>query len=70
MVRKRRRRTFSYYPLQVLPVLLTAQRQHPVGKHPEDYTLLHVGTFNDETAELEMVESIESLGLALNYIKE
>jgi hypothetical protein len=32
---------------------LASGTEHPVGQHPEDYTLFKVGEFNDGTGELE-----------------
>jgi hypothetical protein len=26
--------------------------EHPIGQHPEDYTLIRIGTFDDATGEL------------------
>ncbi len=40
--------------------------QSAFSKHPEDYTLFDIGTFDETTGE--MIPSIaESLGLALNF---
>lgn len=41
--------------------------QHQVGRHPEDYTLFELGTFDDEHALVEMYPAKQSLGNALEY---
>ncbi len=41
--------------------------EHPIGKHPEDYTLLRIGIFDDLTALLNN-EANESLCTALERI--
>lgn len=40
---------------------------HPIGKHPEDYTLFRIGNFDDNTALLNN-EANESLATALERI--
>ena len=40
---------------------------HEVGKHPEDYTLYRVGTFNDTTGKMDG-EELEKLATGLEMI--
>lgn len=40
-----------------------------LNKNPEDYTLYHVGTWNDDTGECEKVDK-ENLGMAADYKRE
>lgn len=39
--------------------------QSNVSKHPSHYTLFHIGTWDDETAQFQMLEAKVSLGTAL-----
>jgi len=39
----------------------------PMGKHPEDYTLFHVGAYNQLTGVLESKAAFESLGNAVTF---
>ncbi len=43
--------------------------EHPVGSHPEDYTLFRIGTFDDSTALINN-EANESLCTALERIAQ
>lgn len=43
---------------------------HQFGANPADYTLFHLGTFNDENAEIEIIQTPQSYGLAIEYIKK
>lgn len=40
---------------------------HAVGKHPEDYTLYRIGSFNDNTGKMEG-ETLEKLTTALECV--
>lgn len=40
---------------------------HAFGKHPSDYTLFHVGEFDDGTAKIEGAKT--SMGTAVEYLK-
>ncbi|WNK13105.1 MAG: nonstructural protein [Microvirus sp.] len=40
------------------------------NKHPEDYTLWHVGGFDDETGILTPEAQPQNLGLANQYLKQ
>lgn len=47
------------------------QAEHPICKHPHDFTLFHIGSWNDETAIFTpLPEGNKNLGLASNYKKE
>ena len=37
------------------------------GKHPEDYTLFHIGDYDDATGKVDNLETPYSIGLALTY---
>lgn len=40
-----------------------------IGQNPNDYTLFHIGYFDDNTALLEALEQPVSLGLAATYVR-
>ncbi len=50
---------------------LVADREHPMGKHPEDYSIFRVGSFNDQNGAL-TVEPPECLvtGMELRSRRE
>ena len=37
---------------------MAVNAEHPIGQHPEDYSLIKVGTWNDGTGEVEDVQNI------------
>ena len=39
-----------------------------VGKHPGDFTLFCIGTYDDSSAELQKFDALENLGVALQYV--
>lgn len=43
--------------------------QTEVGKHPEDFTLFYLGTWDEITAKYSMSNTLISLGVALEYKK-
>lgn len=43
--------------------------KHPIGQHPEDYTLFEIGTFDPQTAKIKMQEAKISLGTAIEHIQ-
>ncbi len=47
---------------------LTGELEHPVGKHPEDYALFRVGTFNDNDGKMIGDESKECLMTGLDAV--
>lgn len=38
-------------------------------KHPEDYTLFEIGSWDDQTAAMEMLPTPHSLGLAVQFVQ-
>lgn len=44
--------------------------QTQLNKFPEDFTLYHIGSFNDENGELSRLDQAVNLGLAAQYRKE
>lgn len=42
---------------------------HMVGQNPGDFTLHHLGSFNDETAEFTLLADPMHLGLGTAYLK-
>lgn len=43
---------------------------HQLCAHPEDFTLFHLGTYNDDNAQFEFLTPMVNLGLASNYKSE
>lgn len=41
---------------------------HQFQAHPEDYTLMRLGTFDDETANIDTLPVPEVLGLGVKYV--
>jgi len=67
----------AYLPPFILPKISMAKRtfsdcvnsnDHQFGAHPEDYTLFTIGTFDDETAQYNLLLTPESLGLGIEYV--
>jgi len=67
----------AYLPPFILPKTSMAKRtfadcvnskDHQFGAHPEDYTLFTIGTFDDETAQYNLLLTPESLGLGVEYV--
>lgn len=46
---------------------ISCDAEHEVGKHPEDYTLYRVGSFNDTTGKMEG-EKLEKLATGLEMV--
>lgn len=66
----------AYLPPFILPTIGMAKRtfadcvnskDHQFGAHPGDYCLVELGTFHDETGEIESHQVPQSLGLGLEY---
>lgn len=66
----------AHLPPFILPAIPMAERtfsdcvnkpDHQFGAHPEDYTLLRIGTFDDETAIIDRLDVPEVLGLGTKY---
>lgn len=55
---------------------LATNLENPIGKHPKDYTLIRIGTFNDVTGELKdeqnrsMITALEAIGASRNVDKQ
>ena len=45
-------------------------KNHPIGKHPEDYCLYYIGQYDDEKGVLIPADKHASLGKAVDYLKE
>lgn len=41
--------------------------EHVFNKHSEDFTLFHLGVFDDQTCKFELLDALTSLGLASEY---
>lgn len=68
----------AYLPPFILPRAEMAKRifsdcinsdDHQFGKHPEDYTLFHLGNWDDDTAEYHLKNAPTSLGVGVEYIR-
>lgn len=42
--------------------------KHAFHTHPKDYTLFHLGSFNDQTATFELFDTAAALGKALDLL--
>lgn len=47
-----------------------ADKTLTLGQFPTDYTLFHLGEFDDSTAHFRMLTAPENLGLAALYLKQ
>lgn len=45
-------------------------RSTEFGKHPEDYTLFELGTFDQRSGEIEVHIAPQALGVGVNFIRE
>ena len=43
-------------------------KEHPIGTAPHDYTLFHIGTWDDKTGELNQPAAKTSMGTAIEYV--
>lgn len=43
---------------------------HAFNQHPEDYTLFHLGQYDDQHATFDITEAKTSLGLASEFVKQ
>jgi len=41
--------------------------EHPFTKNPQDYTLFHLGEWDDQTAHIELLTPARNLGLVSQY---
>jgi len=69
----------AYLPTFMLPTRAMAKRvfsdcvgdpKHAFCKHPGDYTLFAIGTFNDQTAEIVYTGHHQSLGNGVDFINQ
>ena len=44
-------------------------KSHPIGKHPEDYSLYEIGEWDDDAGTVENTTPHKSLGKALDFVK-
>lgn len=42
--------------------------EHQFGKHPEDYTLIQLGLFDDSTGQIQVHEVQKTHGTGINYL--
>lgn len=68
----------AYLPPFILPRAEMAKRifsdcinskDHQFGLHPEDYTLFHLGNWDDENAQYHTKPAPTSMGVGLEYVK-
>lgn len=69
----------AYLPPFIMPQISMAKRifndcvnakDHQFAKHPADYTLFHLGHFDDENAEFSpLPNGRQSLGLGVEYVQ-
>lgn len=69
----------AYLPPFILPKAQMAIRtfsdcvnspEHQFSKHPADYTLFMLGTFDDSTATITLFRGAESLGNGVEFVQE
>lgn len=48
---------------------LANDKTHQFGKYPEDFTLFEIGVFDDTTAHIQLHESKQSLGTAIEFVR-
>lgn len=46
-----------------------ANPQSPLNKHPEDFALYQLGTYNDATGQFENLQQPKQIALADDYVK-
>ncbi|MBT7660362.1 MAG: nonstructural protein [Bacteroidetes bacterium] len=44
--------------------------ESPFAKHPADYTLFELGTYDDQTAKMELLPTPKSLFVAIDFINQ
>lgn len=47
---------------------LCSDVQHTFGKHPEDYTLFELGTYEDDKSSFDIYDTPRSLGVGIELI--
>ena len=48
---------------------VNSQTENQIQKHPEQFTLFHIGEYNDETGNIESLTNIKSLGKGHEYLE-
>lgn len=68
----------AYLPPFILPTLQMGRRafsdcvcdkNHAFNKHPADYTLFYIGTWDEQEGKVTYHEKHESLGNGIDYVK-
>lgn len=44
--------------------------KHPIGEHPEDYTLFCLGCYDDCSGTITLMDIKENLGVGIEYVKQ
>ncbi len=47
---------------------LVSDPEHPIGKHPEDYSIFRLGSFNDQSGDIGPEDPIECLSTGLEMV--
>lgn len=72
-------KAFAYLPPFTLPRVEMAMRtfgdcvnspDHQFGQHPEDFTLMEIGTYDDSSAKIVPHELAISVGTGLEFVKK
>lgn len=45
-------------------------RDHHFAKHPADYTLFEIGEFDDQSCEINILQTFVPLGRAIDFVKQ
>lgn len=45
-------------------------KNHPIGKHPGDYTLFEIGEYNDQNGEIKNNDANVALGAAIEFLHQ
>lgn len=48
---------------------LANDKKHPIGQHPEDYSLFKIGEWDDDDCQLIMLKEKVSIGVAIQFLK-
>lgn len=46
------------------------KKDSPVSQHPEDYTLFHIGEYDDQTGKFTPLDTPISLGVAVEFVNK
>jgi len=72
-------KTKAYFPPMYFPTIGAAIRtmedtlldqDNQITRHPEDYTLFHIGEWNDENATITMLKTAVKIGIAHEFIRQ